>query len=945
MRVGLSSNAFAALLAAVTATLLFLGEARAAPPTRHALLIGVGDYTAKNGLPPLVAPRNDAETLKTTLEKKGFDFVADLLVDQDVKTKAAFNEGLQRFLARINANDEVLFYFSGHGFNVPDKGNFFLLPDALGQAKYLETTPAAGESQEEGVRRYQAWVASMAVSENEVVAAVAAKHPRVILIVADACRSYISGSKSGAPVAVGIVRPKETARGTFRLYSAREGQVSLDAPTKNQDKDADQKRDTKDAKVKKVNSLFTSVLLREIETPLLEINILAAKVKTSVRSQARTLGQAQVPDFSDDVEATDFYFWRGDTKLDINARCRTATNELAELGYGIAHGSISNEDVEQKRIELAPCGFAGEIDKLLRLQEQGAGQQSTKYSVTPATPLSNKPTDQCDQLASSPLDSNRLPGTGAFDIQRTAIAALSGSNRDKAATEVDTAIQACSKAVAERNRVGRYKYNLGRAYYARAALEVGEKRREILSQATKYLQEAVNFGHAAAYNSVAVLYQNNEYYETAERPKNDREVARTLLQRGADLGDVLAQYNLGMAYKNGDLDLDVGRTLYEIQADAFQYLSKAAESGYVPAMIETAIALHNGYGINSDTKRAVSLLEIAASRSSWEAMYVLGEIYDKGYGADDGEALIWYGRAAEAGDSRSQAALARLLTDGKGLPAPQREAAARYWRLAADSGSLEAQVELANLLRDGKVPFRPNLASSGAPDGGAREILELYGTAFARGYPGAGLELGRLFRTGFPRGTGSEALPKDPQRAVDLLWRTMDRVRQAAPDSRDANPEFYFQAAFELLKMHDQKEDKRPDGSNVLLDDQLDQLRSDFGDPSKLIYVRVGAVGRIVCPGQSDLWVAVWDRTTSEPPTEDQFDWFERYWRCKQRTADDKRKEEDLGIPKKVRSIFNREFSTWLKSQKAASDNKSSKPPKSYSERMVELVNKNKRSR
>ena len=216
MRGSLPCRACAVLLATVTASFLFLGDVRAAPPTRHALLIGVGDYTAKNGLPPLVAPRNDAEQLKATLEKKGFDFVADLLVDQDVKNKTAFNEGLQKFLARINANDEVLFYFSGHGFNVPDKGNFFLLPDALGQAKYLETTPAAGESQEEGIRRYQAWVASMAVSENEVLAAVAAKRPRVILIVADACRSYISGSKSGAPLAAGIVRPKETARGTFR---------------------------------------------------------------------------------------------------------------------------------------------------------------------------------------------------------------------------------------------------------------------------------------------------------------------------------------------------------------------------------------------------------------------------------------------------------------------------------------------------------------------------------------------------------------------------------------------------------------------------------------------------------------------------------------------------------------------------------------------------------
>src|SRR4029077_15464708 len=125
-------------------------------------------------------------------------------------------------------------------------------------------------------------------------------------------------------------------------------------------------------------------------------------------------------------------------------------------------------------------------------------------------------------------------------------------------------------------------------------------------------------------------------------PKNDRHAARDLLQRGADLGDVLAQYNLGMAYKNGDLGLDCGRTLDEIQADAFQFLSKAAESGYVPAMIETAVGLHNGYGIKSATKRAVDLLQVSAARGSWEAMYVLGEIYDKGYGADDGEALIWY---------------------------------------------------------------------------------------------------------------------------------------------------------------------------------------------------------------------------------------------------------------------------------------------------------------
>jgi TPR repeat protein len=960
MRCGSSGKAPLRALFFVVASIYACAAHDAAAATRHALIVGIGDYNEKNGLPKLLAPRNDAEQIKSTLEKRGFDFVTDILVDQDVKDKAAFNERLQKFVSRIGANDEVLFYFSGHGFNVPDKGNFFLLPDAKGEDQFLQGSPAAGESHEEGTRRYQAWIADIAVSENALLAAIAAKRPRVILIVADACRSYLAGGKAAAPVTKGIVRPKQTPRGTFLFYSAREGQVSLDAPVKlldpdaNTSKQAGGKEGDKDKdKTKKVNSLFTSALLREIETPALEINILAAKVKTSVRNQARLLGRAQVPDFSDDVEATDFFFWQGESKLNVAARCRTAPAELAELGYGIAHGSVSNDDVESKRIELAPCGYAGEIDKLLRLQEQGAGQQSTKYVASPAASLSDNPADLCDQLASSQLDANRQPGTGGYDVQKTALAAISGGNLEQATVAVDRAIDTCTKAVTERSRVGRFKYNLGRAYYAKAAITTGDERRKQLVQATKNFQEAVNFGYAAAYNSVAALYQNNEYYVDESSTKNDREAARELLQRGADLGDALAQYNLGMAYKNGDLGLDVGHTLDEIQADAFQYLSKAAESGYVPAMIETAVALHNGYGIKSDTKRAIDLLEVSASRGSWEAMYVLGEIYDKGSGADDNEALIWYARAAEAGDSRSQAALARLMTDGKGLPAPQREAAARYWRLAADGGSLEAQVELANLLRDGKVPFRPNLASNGAPDGGAQEILQLYTTAFARGFPGAGLELARLYRTGFPRGTGSDAIPKNPERAVELLWKTMDRVRQAAPDSSDANPEFNFQAAFELIKMHGAAEDKRPDGTGLLLDDQIEQLRLDFGDPDKLIYIRVGAIGKIECPGHTDFWVAVWDRASAEPPTENQFDWFERFWRCKQRPADDKRKDErkndrkdeDLGITKKIRSVFNREFSAWLKSKGQQSDNQKGKPPKTYTERMVELVNKNKRSR
>src|SRR5262249_13951797 len=185
------------------------------------------------------------------------------------------------------------------------------------------------------------------------------------------------------------------------------------------------------------------------------------------------------------------------------------------------------------------------------------------------------------------------------------------------------------------------------------------------------------------------------------QPRN-RDTARELYQRGADLGHIIALYNLGMAYKNGDLGLSaataagdgatqgvpVGSTAKTRDTLAFQNFSKSAEGGYIPSMIQTALFLHNERGVARNPKRAVELLELAASRGSWEAMYWLGEIHRIGFMSDSAEALVWHARAAEAGETRSQAKLARMLTDGDGLPAPQRESAGRYWRVGANRGGV-----------------------------------------------------------------------------------------------------------------------------------------------------------------------------------------------------------------------------------------------------------------
>jgi TPR repeat protein len=406
--------------------------------------------------------------------------------------------------------------------------------------------------------------------------------------------------------------------------------------------------------------------------------------------------------------------------------------------------------------------------------------------------------------------------------------------------------------------------------------------------------------------------------------------------RGAELNHVVAQYNLGMAYKYGDLGLQL-KLDQTRQAQAYAYLAPAAERGYVPAMVEAARAVSKGEGLEANPRRAVELLEIAASRGSWEAMFWLGNLY---HGQDDARATIWYARAAESGDPRSQEILARSLADGDGVPAPQREAAGRYWRLAADAGSTRAQMTLANLLREGKIPFRPVVHS--APDSGALEIKNLYLSAFARGYPPAGFELARLYRGGFPKGIGSEAIPKDAEKSAALLWETMNKVKQANSDSLYAEPSTEYRAAFELLSMHDSGDDKRGDSTPVLTEDQVTQLRNDYGDGSKATWIRVAAISPVRCGTDNDPWVLVFDWSRDEPPTEPQFQWWERYYDCKEKERDRAKKEgrkelkpEDIGFTKQLRDIIAREYKAAKKDAQ-----KKGTAVKSFRDRMADLVTK-----
>jgi uncharacterized caspase-like protein len=187
---------------------------------RLALVVGVADYGKDSGLASLRAPVYDAEMVKAALENLRDGFSVEMITNDKVKDKQAFDAALGRFLDRIQPDDEVVFYFSGHGYTVPPSdggsagrdGNYYLLPSAKSSDTYLRGLPAFDlrglDTAEKKDRAYRDWIANVALSEKDIEEKIHARRPKVLVIIADACRSLVTGTKGAAIVTTGVTLPR-----------------------------------------------------------------------------------------------------------------------------------------------------------------------------------------------------------------------------------------------------------------------------------------------------------------------------------------------------------------------------------------------------------------------------------------------------------------------------------------------------------------------------------------------------------------------------------------------------------------------------------------------------------------------------------------------------------------------------------------------------------------
>ena len=156
-------------------------------------------------------------------------------------------------------------------------------------------------------------------------------------------------------------------------------------------------------------------------------------------------------------------------------------------------------------------------------------------------------------------------------------------------------------------------------------------------------------------------------------------------QKTAD-GDVVAQYNTGVAYRDG---LGVAQNYQE----AANWFRLAADQGNGQAQVNLAAMYYQGQGVQQDYGQAAQLYLKAADQGLAPAQSTLAAMYANGIGVpqDYIQALLWGHKAADQGDSNAQYGLGYMYHAGLGVPQDFIQAMTWYIIAKANGSTLSDQ--------------------------------------------------------------------------------------------------------------------------------------------------------------------------------------------------------------------------------------------------------------
>ena len=247
-----------------------------------ALVVGIKDYSYWSRLQN---SRNDAEDMAKTLSDMGFETTLVVRDAQGEVNSQRFTDALNQFANRLQANDNVLFFYSGHGAAIPnDNGSMdgYLIPS---------NTPTVSRNNKQAIK--DSAIALKNISEtlsNRIDPDTGS-----LLFLIDACRNEVVNK--GADVVEESTPSQPLSKQVEVIYATSNGSTSLDKlPT-----------DT-DAR----NGVFTRIAIDELNrhknTQGYSSDAFFPAVKTKALQVARAAGKLQVPAWMNDTGKESFVF-------------------------------------------------------------------------------------------------------------------------------------------------------------------------------------------------------------------------------------------------------------------------------------------------------------------------------------------------------------------------------------------------------------------------------------------------------------------------------------------------------------------------------------------------------------------------------------------------------------------------------------------------------------
>jgi uncharacterized protein len=567
---GVAMCAWSLLKSSLVLVMLWLTSVDVASANpRVALVVGSSDYRHASAIPRAV---KDASDIAVAFERLGFTTIKVFNPSFD-----EFRQGIRNFNELTRAADIAVVFFSGYGMQF--RGENWLLPI-------------------DADLRTESDILNEAVSLNVLMHS-AGRASDLGMVILDASRntsSVLQSRGDGATRAVtrGLARVEPAQRNIVVAYAAKDGTAVEDEG--------------------RTTSPYAAALLRYLEFPSLDVNLMFRKIRDDVMAQTK---RSQQPFVYGSLPPKPIYLKA--PSLETAGQSKDTAAPADDADEIVWHSIKESPDPRlfAQFLERFPASPNAENarSRLAKLEARPAPD------VKPAVNVSRRldrvdEVHQCDRLAASPLEKDLSKKVTGVELNRIDVAAAG---------------PACEEAMRSHPETARFAFEAGRVALVR----------HDFASAIQLYEKASSLGSAIA------MYDLGRIYAEGKIVAPDYEKARRWYEKAAGLNLPYAIADLAVLYENGQggpSDVAAALSLYR----------KAAAAGDRASMTRIGINYELGLAVQRNYTEARRWLQKSAELGDYDAMKQLGKLYENGYGVPRNieTARRWYARAEKGRDSQ-----------------------------------------------------------------------------------------------------------------------------------------------------------------------------------------------------------------------------------------------------------------------------------------------------